>query len=72
MLSRRKHGINILSMAKKRRRLTIISHANSNESNIFNTSNTIYVKRTSIFSYSAVQNGISSNTLITSPKLTNT
>ena len=68
-LSRRKHDRKVLTNYKKMRRITTILHVNSNESNILKTSNIDYVKILLNFPYSIVQNGSSSYTLITLPKI---
>ena len=64
----RNHVRKVWTKAKKRRRLTIISHVNTNESKKLKSPNIDYVKIRTISSFSNLEDGISSNTLINFPK----
>ena len=64
----RNHVRKVLTKAKKRRPLTIISHVNTNESKKLKSPNIDYVKIRTISYFSNLEDGISSNTLINFPK----
>ena len=65
----RNHVRKVLVKAKKRRRLTIISHVNTNESNDLKSPNIDYVKNKDNKLFSTLEDVSSSNTLITFPKI---
>ena len=70
--SRRNNGRKFLTKYKKSRRTSIISHVNIIESNNLKTSNMGNVKITSNYTYQTIQNGSSSNPLITLSKIIDT
>ena len=71
-LTRRNHDRKVSAETNNRRLTTIISHVNSNESNILKTSQIDDFKRASNCPYPNLQNFSSSNKIITLPKIINT
>ena len=62
----------VLIKDSRRIHTSIISHVNSNDSNYLKTSDLDIVKRTLKCPYLTIQNDISSNSLVTTPKRINT